>query len=78
MSRRVVITGVGAVTGYGVGRKVFWESVVGGRSAVRALEWEGWEKAPIQVAAQIVEEKSEKREEWRLSLIHISEPTRPY
>ena len=65
MSRRVVITGVGAVTGYGVGSKVFWEGVVGGRSAVRALEWEGWEKAPIQVAAQIVEEKSEKREEWR-------------
>ena len=32
---------------------------------MRALEWEGWEKAPIQVAAQIVEEKSERREEWR-------------
>ena len=65
MSRRVVITGMGAVTGYGVGRKVFWEGVVGGRSAVRAVEWEGWEKAPVQVAAQIVEERSEKREEWR-------------
>lgn len=65
MSRRVVITGVGAVTGYGVGRKVFWEGVVGGRSAVRAVEWEGWEKAPVQVAAQIAEERSEKRDGWR-------------
>ena len=65
MSRRVVITGVGAVTGYGVGRKVFWEGVVGGRSAVRAVEWEGWEKAPVHVAAQIVEEKSENRDGWR-------------
>ena len=65
MSRRVVITGVGAVTGYGVGRKVFWEGVAGGRSAVRAVEWEGWEKAPVQVAAQIVQERSEKRGEWR-------------
>ena len=65
MSRRVVITGMGAVTGYGVGRKVFWEGVVGGRSAVRAVEWEGWEKAPVQVAAQIVQERSEKRGEWR-------------
>ncbi len=65
MSRRVVITGVGAVTGYGVGTKVFWEGVVEGRSAVRALEWNGWEKSPVQVAAQIGEEKSEKREEWR-------------
>ena len=65
MSRRVVITGVGAVTGYGVGRKVFWEGVVGGRSAVRAVEWEGWEKAPVQVASQIVEERSGKRDGWR-------------
>jgi len=65
VSRRVVITGVGAVTGYGVGRKVFWEGVVGGRSAVRAVEWEGWEKAPVQVAAQITEERSEKKGEWR-------------
>ena len=65
MSRRVVITGVGAVTGYGVGRKVFWEGVAGGRSAVRAVEWEGWEKAPVQVAAQIMEERSEKKGEWR-------------
>jgi len=65
VSRRVVITGMGAVTGYGVGRKVFWEGVAGGKSAVRAVEWEGWEKAPIQVAAQIVEERSEKGEEWR-------------
>ena len=65
MSRRVVVTGVGVVTGYGVGRKVFWEGVVGGRSAVRAVEWEGWEKAPVQVAAQIVEERAEKRDGWR-------------
>ena len=65
MSRRVVITGVGAVTGYGLGRKVFWEGVVGGRSAVRAVEWEEWEKAPVEVAAQIVEERSEERGEWR-------------
>ena len=65
MSRRVVITGVGAVTGYGVGRKVFWDGVVGGRSAVRAVEWEGWEKAPVEVAAQIMEERSEKKGDWR-------------
>ena len=65
MSRRVVVTGVGAVTGYGVGRKVFWDGVVGGRSAVRAVEWEGWEKAPVQVAAQIMEERPEKKGEWR-------------
>ena len=65
MKRRVVVTGVGVVTGYGVGRKVFWEGVVGGRSAVRAVEWKGWEKAPVQVAAQILEDKLEKKGDWR-------------
>ena len=66
MSRRVVITGVGAVTGYGVGRNVFWEGMKGGRSAVRAVDWEGWDKAPVQVAA-CVEEKDKKilEDEWR-------------
>jgi len=65
VKRRVVVTGVGVVTGYGVGRKVFWEGVVGGRSAVRAVEWKGWEKAPVQVAAQILEDKLEKKGDWR-------------
>jgi len=65
VSRRVVVTGVGAVTGYGVGRKVFWDGVVGGRSAMRAGEWEGGQKAPVQVAAQIMEERPEKKGEWR-------------
>ena len=66
MKRRVVVTGVGVVTGYGVGRKVFWEGVKGGRSAVRAVDWEGWDKAPVQVAA-CVEEKDKKilEDEWR-------------
>ena len=65
MRRRVVVTGVGAVTGYGVGWKKLWDGVLAGRSAVRAFEWEGWEKAPVQVAAQIVEGGSEKRDEWK-------------
>ena len=60
-----MVTGVGAVTGYGVGWKKLWDGVVAGRSAVRALEWEGWEGAHVQVAAQIVEERSEKRDEWK-------------
>jgi len=66
VKRRVVVTGVGVVTGYGVGRKVFWEGVKGGRSAVRAVDWEGWDKAPVQVAA-CVEEKDKKilEDEWR-------------
>jgi len=65
MRRRVVVTGVGAVTGYGVGWKKLWDGVLAGRSAVKTLDWEGWEGAPVQVAAQIAEERSEKRDEWK-------------
>ena len=66
MSRRVVITGVGAVTGYGVGRKVFWDGVVRGRSAVRAVDWDGWDKAPVQVAASVEEkDKGTLKDKWR-------------
>lgn len=63
MTRRVVVTGMGVVTGYGLGRKVFWDGMQSGRSAVRALEWEGWEKAPVQVAAQVPEKLG--GEGWR-------------
>ncbi|NBV96777.1 MAG: hypothetical protein EBT30_04405 [Verrucomicrobia bacterium] len=39
--------------------------VVGGRSSVSAVEWKGWEKAPVQVAAQILEDRLEKKGDWR-------------
>ena len=53
MKRRVVVTGVGAVTGYGLGADVLWKGLVSGKSAVRSVSWEGWESAPVQVAAQV-------------------------
>ena len=33
--RRVAITGIGLITAYGVGEKVFWDGLMGGRSAIR-------------------------------------------
>ena len=53
MKRRVVVTGVGAVTGYGLGADVLWKGLVSGKSAVRSVSWAGWESAPVQVAAQV-------------------------
>ena len=32
MKRRVVVTGVGAVSGYGIGAEVLWQGLVGGLS----------------------------------------------
>ncbi len=37
MSRRVVVTGLGAVTGLGVGMKPLWEGLCAGRSALRRI-----------------------------------------
>jgi len=53
MRRRVVVTGVSAVTGYGLGRDALWRGLVSGRSAVRPVSWKGWDSAPVQVAAQV-------------------------
>ena len=38
MNRRVVITGLGTVSGLGLNTSVFWDSLVAGRSALRPLE----------------------------------------
>jgi 3-oxoacyl-[acyl-carrier-protein] synthase II len=37
MDRRVVITGIGAVSGLGVGAETLWEGLVAGRSALRPI-----------------------------------------
>ncbi len=38
MSRRIVITGLGPVTGFGVGIAPLWEAMVEGRTAIRPIE----------------------------------------
>lgn len=51
MKARVVVTGVGAVTGFGLGVEELWAGMLAKKSAVRAISWPGWESAPVQVAA---------------------------
>ena len=49
---RIVVTGMGAVTPFGVGVTTFWDGIVGGKSAVRQTEDEylrSW--APVVAAA---------------------------
>jgi len=51
--RRVVITGIGAVTPIGHGRRGLWEGVMANRSAVRAIDRFDASEFPSRVAAQI-------------------------
>lgn len=55
MKRRVVVTGMGVVTGLGLGLENFWAGMVEKKSAVRPIPWDGWGDAPVQVAAMLQE-----------------------
>jgi 3-oxoacyl-[acyl-carrier-protein] synthase II len=54
-NRRVVITGVGAVTPIGIGVGTFWESLMSGRSGVRVRPQFEATNIPISLAAEIVD-----------------------
>ena len=51
--RRVVITGLGAVTPYGVGVSKFWNSLLEGKSGVSLIEAIDTEKHTTKIAAEI-------------------------
>jgi 3-oxoacyl-[acyl-carrier-protein] synthase II len=53
--RRVVITGVGAVTPVGVGVKAYWAAITAGRSGVGPLTLADPEMVPSKVAAECLE-----------------------
>jgi len=46
---------MGVVTGLGLGLENFWAGMVEKKSAVRPIPWDGWEDAPVQVAAMLEE-----------------------
>ncbi len=53
MTRRVVVTGIGAVTPIGHGRDGLWQGVVRNRSAVRCIDRFDASPFPSRIAAQI-------------------------
>jgi 3-oxoacyl-[acyl-carrier-protein] synthase II len=54
-ARRVVISGIGAVSTFGVGREVFWDHVRRGISGTRAITAFDASRFPCQVAAPVPE-----------------------
>jgi 3-oxoacyl-[acyl-carrier-protein] synthase II len=53
--RRVVITGLGAVTPVGVGAKAYWDAITAGRSGVGPLTLVDPESVPSKVAAECLD-----------------------
>ncbi|HEU4930067.1 MAG TPA: beta-ketoacyl synthase N-terminal-like domain-containing protein, partial [Candidatus Krumholzibacteria bacterium] len=53
MSTRVVVTGIGVVSAYGIGREAFWSGLAAGRSCARLLDFPGIENLPVRFAAPV-------------------------
>ena len=52
-ARRVVVSGMGAVTCYGTGVRPLWQNLVGGRSGAAMLDFAGVEGLPVRFAAPV-------------------------
>ena len=59
--RRVVITGIGAVSPNGIGRESFWEATKCGRSGVRRISRFDPSGYAVQVAGEVPDEFDEKK-----------------
>ena len=56
-NKRVVITGMGAVTPCGIGVKNFWNSMLEGKSGVSLIESIDTEKHTVKIAGEIKDTK---------------------
>ena len=52
-NKRVVVTGIGMVSGYGIGKDEFWSALCEGRSAIKPWMPEGLEDYPVKYAAPV-------------------------
>jgi 3-oxoacyl-[acyl-carrier-protein] synthase II len=53
MKRRVVVTGIGAVSPNGIGREAFWAATLQGKSGVRRIQSFDASSLPVQIAGEI-------------------------
>ncbi len=51
--QRVVITGIGLVTPYGIGREIFWEGLSAGRSGIRPITLCDASQSPCKIAGEV-------------------------
>ncbi len=55
MTRRVVVTGMGAVSPNGIGREAFWQATRQGKSGVRRIQSFDPSPLPVQIAGEIAD-----------------------
>ena len=55
MTRRVVVTGIGAVSPNGIGREAFWSATCGGKSGVRRITSFDAADLSVQIAGQVID-----------------------
>jgi 3-oxoacyl-[acyl-carrier-protein] synthase II len=61
MTRRVVVTGLGAVCGLGLDWQTMWDGLCQGRSAIRAWQLPGVDDFPVRYAAPVDDEAFAER-----------------
>lgn len=54
-SKRIVITGIGLITPYGIGHEVFWENVLAGKSCIKKVERFDITNHPSQIAGEFTD-----------------------
>lgn len=60
MNKRIVITGIGLVTPYGVGKEIFWEGLTSGRSAIGYLSNIDTTDLPVKIGGEVKDFDPEK------------------
>lgn len=53
MKKRIVITGIGLVTPYGVGKDIFWEGLISGKNAIDYLTTVDTTDSPVKVGGEV-------------------------
>jgi len=53
MNRRVVITGLGMITPVGIGKEVFWDNIVAGKSGIDRVHSFAVDDYPTQIGAEV-------------------------
>ena len=53
MTKRIVVTGVGAITPLGIGAKATWEGLLAGRSGIRKIQHWDPSGLDVQIAGEV-------------------------